>query len=499
MKKIYLLVISFFCVTSVHSQNDLCENAIALTPGSTCVTTQGSFSGSTISSPLPNCANSASQDVWYSFMATDKMMGITLFGTAGISNGFQVYESSCSGAVVICSNTNNASGSGESILYNNFTVGVTYLIRVFNAFSNPTSNSISLCVVGYPAPANDNCASAIPLATDLACAPTTVTLSGATLDGSLFTSCSPNPSQDVWFSFVATDEVMSIALSGSSTISNGFEVYQNSCAGNLMVCRNVNGNGSGEFLSWSSLIIGETYYIRVLNEFPTPTTVSFTICVQNYPAPANDECLNAITIPVNSTCIPNTVAMSGATLDGPTSASCSPNPSQDVWYKFTATNASLTVTISLISDISNGFQVYQNGCDGTMLICRNNNGNGQGETFTFNGYVVGQEYYIRVLNEYSTPLTTSSFNVCVIDPTLGNPEFDDNSVLVTPNPFQDEIVIQSDFEINRLEVFDLFGKKVIDQTGEASVVKTDELESGMYLLKIYSTLGKISVKKIIKN
>lgn len=492
-------MIVFWVTISLYAQNDLCENAIAIIPNSSCIPTQGTFSGSTISTPLPNCANNASQDVWYSFVATEKMMGITLFGTAGISNGFQVYESSCSGTSVICSNTNNASGSSESILYNNFTVGTTYLIRIFNAFSAPTTNSFSICLVSYPAPNNDNCANAIPLTPSTSCVPTTVDLSGATLDGSSVTSCSPNPSQDVWFSFVATDEVMSIALSTNSTISNGFEVYQNSCNGNLVVCRNVNGNGSGEFLSWSNLIIGETYYIRVLNEFITPSTVSFTICLRNYPPPVNDECANASSLPVNSTCSTNTVAMSGATLDGPTSASCSPNPSQDVWYKFIATNTSLTVTISLISDISNGFQVYQNGCNGTMLVCRNNNGNGQGETFTFNGYVVGQEYYIRVLNEYSTPLTTASFNVCVIDPTLGNPEFDDSAVIVTPNPFQNEIVIQSDVEIYRLELFDLFGKKVIDQVKEISVVKTDQLEKGMYLLKIYSASGKISVKKIIKN
>jgi len=498
MKKKYLLIIVFLTCFCSLAQNDLCSNVIAITPSSSCNVVVGSFSGSTISSTAPNCATSASQDVWYSFVATDKMMGITLFGTAGVSNGFEVYENDCSGAMIICRNANNAAGSGESILYNNFTIGSTYLLRVFNAFTATTTNTFSLCLQNYPAPINDNCANAITLTPNTSCVTTDVNLSGATLDGQSVTSCSPNPSQDVWYKFVATDEVMSISLSSGGTISNGFEVYQNNCSGNLVICRNVNGNGSGEFLSWSGFIIGETYYVRVLNEFVNPVNVVFSICVQNYPAPINDECNNATTIQVNSTCSTNTVALSGATLDGVTSASCSPNPSQDVWYKFVATNTSLTITISLTSDISNGFQVYQNGCNGTMLVCRNNNGNGQGETFTYNNFIVGQEYYIRVVNEYITPLTTSSFNVCVVDATLQNDGFLKSSITVAPNPFDDRIEIKSEIEIDSLEVYDLLGKKVITQK-KSNSLNTSNLQGGIYLLKVISVSGKNEFYKIIKN
>jgi hypothetical protein len=631
MNKIYLLLVIFSGYFQALAQNDLCSNAIVITPNSECNVVTGTFNGATISSAAPDCATSASQDVWYSFVATDKMMGITLFGTSGVSNGFEVYETNCSGTMIICRNANNATGSSESILFNKFLIGSTYMIRVFNAFSATTVNSFSICVQSYPAPVNDNCANSITLtpnlscvstsvnlsgstldgqavtscspnpsqdiwynfvATDevmsvslstnslisngfeiyknscagtmvvcrnvngngsgeflswsgfiigetyyirvlneyinpvtvtfniclqnypapvndncansitltpnLSCVSTPVNLSGSTLDGQAVTSCSPNPSQDVWYNFVATDEVMSVSLSTNSLISNGFEIYKNSCAGTMVVCRNVNGNGSGEFLSWSGFIIGETYYIRVLNEYINPATVTFNICLQNYPAPSNDACQNAISIPVNSTCTTNTVAMSGATLDGVSFTSCSPNPSQDVWYKFIATNTSQTVTISLTSDISNGFQVYQNGCNGSIIVCRNSNGNGQGETFTYNGYVVGTEYYIRVLNEYITPLTTSTFNVCVVDATLANEIFTKTPILIAPNPFNERINIESEIEIDRIEIYGLSGEKLIEQKN-SKTINTSNLSSGFYLLKVITTTGNSFVQKVIKN
>lgn len=498
MKKYYFLLFIIFTSLYSFSQNDLCANAISITPSSTCVVVEGTFNGATITSPVPNCATSASQDVWYSFVATDRMMGITLFGTLGISNGFEVYENNCSGGMIICRNVNNASSSGESILYNDFIIGTTYLIRVFNAYSATTTNTFSLCIQNYPAPINDNCANAITLTPNISCVSTDVNLSGATLDGQVATSCSPNPSQDVWYKFVATDEVMSISLSSGGTISNGFEVYQNNCSGNLVICRNVNGNTSGEFFSWSGFVIGETYYVRVLNEYVNPVNVVFSICIQNYPAPANDECSDATTIPVNSTCSTNTVTLSGATLDGVSSASCSPNPSQDVWCKFIATNSSMTVSISLTSDISNGFQVYQNGCNGTMLVCRNANGNGQGETFTYNSFEVGQEYYIRLVNEYITPLTTSSFNVCVVDATLQNATFTVNDVRVFPNPSQELIYVEHNGLIDNYQLYNSVGQRI--ESNELILDKIDIsfLKPGIYLLKLNNSIHSKTIQLVKK-
>lgn len=495
--KTFRLVLILLVFTSTYSQNDLCVNAIEVFPSTTCTTITGSFNGATITDAAPACASSTSQDVWYKFTATEKMLGITLNGTTGISNGFEVFSNSCNGASIICRNANNASGSNESILYNEFVIGTTYYLRIFNAFVATSTESFSFCIVSYPAPPNESCADAITLTPNQACNAMPVVLSGSTLDGAVSTSCSPNPSQDVWYKFVATDQVMSITLSTNVQISNGFEVYQNSCAGNLVICRNANGSSAGEFLSWSGFIIGETYYIRVLNEFVVPTTSGFNICVRNYPPPANDLCQNATTIPVGATCTVNSVDLSGATLDGVTSITCSPNPSQDVWYKFIASNSSMTITISQAIDISNGFQVYENGCNGTMLVCRNNNGNGQGETFTYNSFTIGNEYYIRVVNEYITPLSTSSFNICVVDATLSSENFQRSEVIIYPNPVQDLLTIETDEVVEQVDVINCAGQIVLHSKEKQFSIK--ELPQGLYWLKIKLSSGQIiSEHKIIK-
>lgn len=354
-----------FWVLYGHSQNDFCSNAIVLSPSTVCNSVQGAFLGSTITDATPGCATDASQDVWYSFVATEKMMGIVLTGTAGISNGFEVRTGSCNGLVIICRNVNNATGSGESLLYNNFEIGTTYYIRVFNAFIATSSNT-------------------------------------------------------------------------------------------------------------------------------------FSICLQSYPAPTNDNCANAISLQPSSNCTTNTVALSGSTLDGVGSIfSCSPNPSQDVWYKFTATNASMTVTLSTVVDISNGYQVYQGGCNGTLVYCRNANGNGSGETYTYSNYTVGNEYYVRVVNEYSTPITTSSFNICVVDATLSSAENLLQNIEVYPNPTNDFLHLNHAETLTVYELYNHLGQMIRKKVIIDNLIDLRDLQAGIYMLKLANDSGSI-VKRIVK-
>lgn len=498
MKKLYFLLVALFSAAVIYAQNDLCANAIVLTPGSSCTTVQGTFNGATIATPKPSCATDASQDVWYSFVATEKMMGIVLFGTAGISNGFEVRTGSCDGSIIICRNVNNTTGSGESLIYNNYEIGTTYYIRVFNAFIATSSNTFSICLQSYPAPVNDNCTNAIVLNTSTACNAVEGTFSGATITTAA-PGCAADASQDVWYSFVATEKTMGIHLSGTSGISNGFEVLTGNCSGPSFLCRNANNaSSSGESVLFNNFEIGTTYFVRAFNAFTTPSINTFTICVQSYPQPANDNCSNAITIQPNSSCTTNTVALSGSTLDGVSSIfPCSPNPSQDVWYKFTATNASLTISLSTVVDVSNGYQVYEGGCNGTLVYCRNANGNGSGETYTYGTYTVGNEYYVRVVNEYSTPLTTSSFNICVVDATLSSPENSLQKVAVYPNPANDFLQVSNVEVLTGYELYNHLGQMIRKDKLNSNLINIQDLQAGIYVLKLANDSDSI-VKRIIK-
>lgn len=498
--KLFLRILCFVFAISGFSQNDQCADAIEIFPSSSCVTVSGSFNGATLSGATPVCANGASQDVWYKFTATEKMMGITLFGTSGVSNGFEVYDGSCSGTRIICRNANNATGSGESILYNEFTVGTLYYIRVFNAFSAPTSNTFDLCLQSYPAPANDNCTNAINLTPGATCTATVFSLSGATLDGPTpVGSCSPNPSQDVWFSFTATAEMMGVSVSGNSQISVGLQLYQGGCAGGLFACRNVNGAAGGETILLNTFTIGQTYFVRVANEYTTPLSIAdFTICVQEYPAPANDLCANAVALTVNQNCVSTVAGLSGATLDGPASTpTCNPNPSQDIWYSFTATNATMTVTIFGAAGISNAFELYANSCGGTFMGCRNANGDSQGETLTFTTLTPGTVYFIRVVNAYATPLSVASFGVCVVDANLALPQYDRLPVSLYPNPSSEFVTIETaDGVQGKASFFNMLGMKVLEADTQ-SPVDVRGLTTGVYIVEVTSS-GKSGNIRFVK-
>jgi hypothetical protein len=498
MKNVYFMLLVFFKASLIYAQNDLCANAIVLVPSSSCNSVQGTFNGATISAPDPGCASDASQDVWYQFVATEKMNLITLSGTLGISNGFEVYENSCAGPVFFCRNVNNVSGSGESVSANNFTIGNTYFIRVFNAFIATSTGTFTICIQSFPPPANDNCSNAIDLTPSASCNAVVGTFSGSTITDTV-PGCATGASQDVWYRFVATEKMMGIVLFGTSGISNGFEVRSGSCDGAAIICRNANNNtGSGESLLYNNFEIGATYFIRVFNAFLAPSVNTFSICLQSYPPPANDNCSSAISLQSASTCTTNTVVLSGTTLDGESSIfSCSPNPSQDVWYKFTATNSTMTISLSAVADISNGFQVYEGGCNGSLVICRNANGNGSGETYTYDNYTIGNEYYLRIVNEYITPLTISSFNVCLVDATLSSVENSLQNVQVYPNPTIDFVQVLNVNDEMNFEVFNHLGQMILNGQLKEGYIDFRGCQAGVYMLRLFNDSGSV-VKSIIK-
>lgn len=75
-------------------------------------------------------------------------------------------------------------------------------------------------------------------------------------------------------------------------------------------------------------------------------------------------------------------------------------------------------------------------------------------------------------------------------------EVNDVDVKVFPNPFGDQITIDTDSNINHVELFDLAGKK-IKSFDFVNVIDVAFLESGMYELVVYTDKGKV-VKQVVK-
>lgn len=129
----------------------------------------------------------------------------------------------------------------------------------------------------------------------------------------------------------------------------------------------------------------------------------------------NDECANAIIVPVNPATF-CTFTASGA-LTGATASSqgntCFGTDDDDVWFQFTATSTQHIITLqNIVGSTQDLFHVLYTGSCGnlTQLYCSDPNNS------TANNLTVGQVYYIRIYSYTSTPNQNSTFNICITTP-----------------------------------------------------------------------------------
>jgi len=95
----------------------------------------------------------------------------------------------------------------------------------------------------------------------------------------------------------------------------------------------------------------------------------------------------------------------------------------------------------------------------------------------FSGIAVGMESF-----SFST--------LGVKDPILSK------NIAVYPNPTSTYINISSTIILDRIELYDVLGKQVLNTT-ETKQLKVDYLQSGLYFLKLFATTGGIATKKIV--
>ncbi len=303
--------------------NDECLGAVSLTvnPNLTCT----SFAvGTTISAvqsntlPVPSCAppNSWNDDVWYKFVAAAPIERITINNITGSTDLITtVYSGTCAAlAEVTCSDPEVFNVAG-------LIVGDTYYVRIFTKSTSliTYANSFNICVSNLPPPPpNDECTGAIPLTinTNLTCA---TSLPGTTVGATLSVNL-PTPScavanawnDDVWYSMVATSTSHRVTLLNIAGLTTSMvtAVYSGTCGALVQVACN-----TGNTFDVDNLVIGNTYYIRVLTAAATPEDASFNICIGS-PAP-NLTCETSIPFCNQITPEVNFVSTQGIPSDGP--------------------------------------------------------------------------------------------------------------------------------------------------------------------------------------
>lgn len=237
---------------------------------------------------------------------------------------------------------------------------------------------------------NDECVGAIALPEMLEfctgnAGASTIGASTSFTDPNQYDICISEPGQmrDVWYSFVALRDAVSITIDGriignerGSLMAPQMTLYEGDCSGltrnEALVCKSPFRNVNGINAIVTDLTIGETYYIMVGARDGEVGT--FELCVNQFeapPAPSGD-CTTGVILCDKSSFSVDFLSGNGGVRDNLGAdcvASCGPTEANSVWYKWTCDQAgTLAFTISPRGTAPNediDFVVYEytNGLD----------------------------------------------------------------------------------------------------------------------------------------
>lgn len=178
-----------------------------------------------------------------------------------------------------------------------------------------------------------------------------------------------------------------------------------------------------------SLVVGFASVSVINNSGGTNSYSLYSISTTGCPVlPPNDNCSGTSGTPVvltppaagSSTCTTTNGTTFGAT--GSSQAVCSGNADDDVWYQFTANNATHQITVDGVAGFNAILQVFSGTCaTPTSLACVNATGDDGIESSNLFGLTVGATYLVRIYHsaQGSGVLGSNSFTVCVTSTSPG--------------------------------------------------------------------------------
>ncbi|MCC6182293.1 MAG: hypothetical protein IT237_10695, partial [Bacteroidia bacterium] len=129
----------------------------------------------------------------------------------------------------------------------------------------------------------------------------------------------------------------------------------------------------------------------------------------------NDDCSTAISITSNTAGVCNQVVGNTAGATQSAESACVGNNNDDVWYKFVASSSTCSLTLNASTSFNAVVEVFSGSCGAlTSLFCVNNNPFAGGvETTHLSGLTIGNTYYIRVFDYFSSNPSTTTFSLCL--------------------------------------------------------------------------------------
>lgn len=137
--------------------------------------------------------------------------------------------------------------------------------------------------------------------------------------------------------------------------------------------------------------------------------------LQRGTAPVNDNCANATLLTVGTSCTPTngTVDQATQSIAAVDCATFVGNANDDVWYRFVAPGASVTIVLECNEFFDGVIDLRSGACNGTNIDCMDNFIAGGSETLVASGLTAGTTYRFRVYDYEAGYPADPSFTICV--------------------------------------------------------------------------------------
>ena len=464
-----------FSTPAVAPVNDECAGALTVpVQFGNCVTqTTSDNSAATTSAgaPTPSCSTTLNRDVWFKVTvpASGSLTVQTMAPTGGSNitdTVINMYSGTCGTLAEIGCN-DDTNGLYSQIALTGRTPGEVLYIRAW-AYSSTTSGLIALCVT-----APSNCAAPSgPTATNVT--NTTATLNWVAPAGGL----PAGNTYELEYGLQGFTQGTGTSVTGLTAATYALTNLQAAttyCYYVRQNCGSVNG---------SSSFTGPTC-------FTTPLT-----------APANDEPCGAVALSTTTVTGSNVGATTSAQNGINLPACSSAQLPKDVWFSFTATAATRTLTIT--GTAAGMVRVFTTpSCSAgpfNQVFCQGIASNTNVGPVNLTGLTVGAVYYVAV-SGFGSSDTTGSFTILSL-PTATRAQADTDALLVYPNPSntgQLTLRLSGLSGTGQATLLNALGQVVATKalSGTAGqALSTRGLATGFYTLRV-TVAGQVLTRKVV--
>ncbi len=369
-------------------------------------------------------------DVWYKFTTSSDAnnVEIVVSNVVQITAGFgflaySLHHGNC--GTLLSDNCDILSNFAPNVIhFSSLLPNTTYLFRLFGtSYQNQFSYKINWRKI--PTTTNITCATATNIIA-------TTNQSATFTEGNTYAPADEidciNPgfganNRGVWYKFtaVATKQMLEISNVIPLSINGAYaeaRVFSGTCAGGLTQLYCFGDPNTQSYIS--GLIIGQEYFVLVLDNTVNSGQIGFKVRVVGATTPINDEVAGAITLIQNPECIsPEAGTFNFSILSAVPSLPAAPVGNtfvDDVWYKFTATTTIVDGNLNLsIVGIGCKLLIYNNALN-TILLNSDFVPFGS-SNFNVAGLTVGQNYYIRLVqfnpSGFATLSAENNFTICI--------------------------------------------------------------------------------------